>query len=91
MSSRSRIWINVGIIAWAIGAGVWVTMGPWHVYGKQKAQAEQRIKDMNRAEANGIKLLEAEDRAQSSIGREEASRKAGYIGPGELPSNPDKK
>ena len=91
MSSRNKILINGFIVIWAVGAGVAVTMGPWHVYGKQKAQSELRVKEMNQAEANGIKLIEAEDRAQSSIGREEASRKAGFIGPGEIPSNPDKK
>ena len=88
---KKKLLINSFIILWAVGSGVAVTMGPWRVYEKQKAQSEKRVHEMNAAEANGIKLLEAEDRAQSSIGREEASRKAGFIGPGEVPSNPDKK
>jgi len=88
---RRKQWINGLIILWAVASGVAITMGPWRVYGKQKVQSEQRIREMNAAEAHGIKLLEAEDRAQSSIGREEAVRKAGYVGSSEIPSNLDKK
>jgi hypothetical protein len=88
---RKKVLINGIIILWAVASGIAVTMGPWRVYGKQKAQSEERVRAMNIAEEKGIKLLEAEDRAQSSIGREEAVRNAGYVGPGESPSNPEKK
>ena len=71
--------------------GVFVTLGPWRVVGKQRAQADTQTKAMNAAETNTIKLSQQEDRESSSIGREEASRKAGYIGPGEVVSNADKK
>jgi len=91
MNSRQRLWINIFIVAWAIIAGVVVTLGPWHVVTKQRAQADKDTKEMTQAESNAIKLLQQEDRESSSIGREEASRKAGYIGPGEVASNTDKK
>ncbi|MDR3690901.1 MAG: hypothetical protein P4L46_16095 [Fimbriimonas sp.] len=86
-----NLWINGLIVAGAIGVGIAVTMRPWTVYMKQKADSEKSIARMNVAEAHGIKLLEVEDRAQSSIGREEAARKAGYIGPNELPADSAKK
>jgi hypothetical protein len=85
-----KIWINGVIIVLACLAGGAVTAKPWQVFFKQRAQSDAHMREMRIAEANGIRLLQAEDRAESSVGREEASRAAGYIGPGEVPASPPK-
>jgi hypothetical protein len=86
-----RILINGVIMFWAIAAGVFVSLKPWHVYQKQNEEAKQRVKDMEKAESVRDQLLSKEAREQSSIGREERVRKAGYLGPGEVASDQDKK
>jgi len=78
-----RILINGLIIVAAVGTGVYVTLGPWRMVGKQDAQTQVHVTDMKRAEAHRMQKLDEVDRAESSIGREEAARKAGYFGNGE--------
>ena len=82
---RKRLLINTVIIVWAIAAGIFASIRPWQVYQKQNEESKVRVKEMSAAEANRDELLKKEGHAQSSIGREEAARKAGYLGPGEVP------
>jgi len=88
---RNRILVNGLIILCAVGSGIAVTMKPWTVFNQQSLRAKERVRQMKEAESRRIKLLEDEDRAQSSIGKEERTRKAGFVGPGEVALNPDKK
>jgi len=86
-----RLLINGVIICWAIAAGVFVSLKPWQVYQKQSEDAKQRVREMRAAENHRDDLLRTEARLQSSIGREEQARKAGYLKPGETASDPEKK
>ena len=86
-----KLLINGVIMCLAIGLGVSLSLKPWQVYQKQSEDAKKRVQEMHAAEGRRDDLLKNEARAQSSIGREEQARKAGYLGPGEVPSDPDKK
>lgn len=86
-----KLLINGFIIFWAIAAGVCISVKPWQVYQKQSEETKQRVKEMQDAESRRDQLLSKEARAESSIGREEQARKAGYIGPGEQAPDADKK
>jgi len=88
---RKRLLINGLIISWAIAAGVFVSIKPWQVYRKQNEDAIQRKREMHDAESRRDDLLRKEARAQSSVGREELARKAGYLAPGESSTDTDKK
>jgi len=86
-----KLLINGLIIFGAVSAGVCVSMKPWQVYQQQNSEAKQRVDEMRAAEGRRDLLLRKEARVQSSIGREEQARQAGYLGPGEVASDPDKK
>lgn len=86
-----RLLINGIIVFWAIAAGVFVSLKPWQVFQKQSTEAKQRVKEMHDAETRRDLLLRTEARMQSSIGREEQARKAGYLGPGEVASGSNPK
>ncbi len=86
-----KLLINGMIICCAVGAGVFVSLKPWQVYQKQSEDAKRRVEEMHNTESRRDQLLRTEARVQSSIGREEQARKAGYLGPGEVASDPDKK
>jgi hypothetical protein len=86
-----RLLINGLIILSAVCVGVWVTMGPWRKFQSENVVTQKRVQEMKITEAQRLQLLQEADRAESSIGREEAVRKAHYVGPGEVAANPEKK
>ncbi len=87
---RNKLVINGLIICSAIVIGGALTVGPWRVFMVQRAQESARVQQMHLAESNTIRLQQAQDRADTSIGHEEASRKAGFLGPGEVSENSGK-
>lgn len=82
-----KLLINGFIATWAIAAGVFVSLKPWQVYQRQNEEAKHRIKEERDAEARRDQLITKEARAESSIGREELARKAGYVGSNEVVEN----
>ena len=88
---RKKLAINVAIIVWAIGAGVFASIKPWQVYKKQSEETKARTQEMRDAENGRDELLRKEGHLKSSLGMEEQARAKGYLKANETAVDPDKK
>jgi hypothetical protein len=79
-----RIWNTVFVVA-AVATGVALSLKPWQVYAEQRTLANEKIAEMERAEASRTTLMEKKVRMTNSTGREEIARNYGYVRAGEQP------
>lgn len=87
MSKEAKFFVNVLFVGAAVGAGVYLSRGPWFAYQRQKAAADQATSQMNAAERDRADLLRRSADTESAAGRELIAREHGYLKPGEKPVN----
>ncbi|HWD38244.1 MAG TPA: hypothetical protein VG944_05295 [Fimbriimonas sp.] len=81
-----RLFLNVFLVAAAVGVGIAVSIRPWQVYTQQQKITVQQIGEMRAAERRHAQDLEVEAHIGSSLGREELARKQGFRRQGEVPA-----
>ena len=86
MRKKSRI--NAVIIVLAVITGIGLSLKPWRVYIKQRADTARQVREMRLSESKQEALLQQRAQRRSSIGQEEQARESGYLGPGEAPIKP---
>ena len=69
----------------AVGTGVALSLKPWQVYTEQRSLANEKIAEMEKAEASRTLLMEKKVRMSNATGREEIARNYGYVRAGEQP------
>jgi hypothetical protein len=77
--------VNAALVILAIGAGLIMSLKPWHVYKAQQAETQKEVQEMNRSERTRTELLQQEAAAQTSVGKEEMARNLGYVRAGQKP------
>ena len=82
--TRKLVW-NIVFVAAAIGVGLFFSLKPWQVYGEQKGIADRSAAEMHKAERSRNALMRQKAGIESSVGREQLVRDAGYRKPGETP------
>lgn len=82
--TRKLFWEWMLVFA-AIGCGVFLSLGPWQKYREQRALADRAVAERRAAEKSRAELTQRKAGIESSVGREELARDAGYRKPGEVP------
>ena len=81
---------STGIILLVIGAcalGFGLSLRPWQNFFEQREAARNLGKEVTRVEKSRANLLEQETKMNSSVWKEEAARKKGFILPDEKTIN----
>ncbi len=69
------------VAAAAVGAGL--SWKPWKAYLEQRREADRHVAEMREAEQNRANLMRRKTQLESTPGREQQAREAGYLKPGE--------
>ena len=82
--TRKLVW-NVVFVAAAVGVGLFLSLKPWQVFSEQKGISDRSVAEMHKAEKSRAELMRQKAGIESSVGREQLVRDAGYRKPGETP------
>jgi hypothetical protein len=86
--TRKFLFNTIFVLA-AIGLGIYLSIKPWQIYRQQRGIADQARIEMQKADRTRADLIKKKARIESSTGREELVRNAGYRKPGEVPADQD--
>lgn len=81
---KRRVILNVLLFVCAVGLGVGLSLEPWRVYLRQKAETTKLTKEMQDAEERRAADLRRASEVESPAGRERTARERGYRKPGEV-------
>jgi hypothetical protein len=82
--TRKLVW-NVVFVLVAVGIGLSLSLKPWRVFNEQREIANRSVAEMHQAEKERARLMKTKAEVESSVGREQLVREAGYRKPGETP------
>jgi len=80
--------INLAIVAFAVGAGIFGSLRPWKAYRDQRSAADRQTASMRSAEQDRAALLRKQAQADTPIGKEVHARELGYVRQGQQPADP---
>ena len=80
-----KLVLNLVFVVVAVGVGLFLSLKPWQVFREQKDIANRSVADMRQAERSRAELMKKKAEVESSVGREQLVRDAGYRKPNEIP------